>query len=155
MEALPLPGMLSMLAFHDPHASVQGLADFPVAERPPVMLTWLSFKAMLGAGAGILLIAALAWVYRKGPGAYPFVLRAILLALPLPWIACEAGWTLAEVGRQPWIVYGVMKTTDAVSVLATSQVATSLAAFVIVYGILGFVAVSLIVRHAAKGPVAN
>ncbi len=152
-EILPLPGMLSLLAFHDTHATVQGLKDFPAPERPPVFLTWLAFKAMLGAGAGIALVALLAWLCRVNPGANPLVLRAILLALPLPWIACESGWMLAEVGRQPWIVYGVMKTSDAVSRLASGQVATSLVAFITVYGILGFVAVSLIVRHAVKGPV--
>jgi cytochrome d ubiquinol oxidase subunit I len=110
---------------------------------------------MVGAGALILLVAALAWLKRGNPIASPGVLRAIILALPLPWIAIEFGWMLAEVGRQPWIVYGVMKTADAVSRLATVQVATSLAAFIAVYGILGFVAVSLIVRFARKGPVAE
>ena len=155
VQALPLPGMLSRLAFHDSHATVQGLKDFPPAERPPVFLTWLAFKAMLGAGAGIMLIALLAWCYRGNPGANPLVLRAILLALPLPWIAIESGWMLAEVGRQPWIVYGVMKTSEAVSHLAVSQVAISLTAFITVYSLLGFVAISLMVRHAAKGPVEN
>jgi cytochrome d ubiquinol oxidase subunit I len=155
LQILPIPGMLSLLAFHDRHATVKGLKEFPPAERPPVILTWLSFKAMLGAGAAILLIALLTWLCRNNPAAHPLLLRAILLALPLPWIACEAGWILAEVGRQPWIVYGVMKTSDAVSRLATGQVATSLVAFITVYGILGFVAVSLIIRHALKGPVSE
>jgi cytochrome d ubiquinol oxidase subunit I len=155
MQILPIPGMLSLLAFHDRHATVKGLKEFPPAERPPVIPTWLAFKAMLGAGAAILLVALLAWLVRHNPAAHPLLLRAILLALPLPWIACEAGWILAEVGRQPWIVYGVMKTADAVSRLATGQVATSLVGFITVYGILGFVAVSLIIRHARKGPVAE
>ena len=155
IQALPLPGLLSLLAFHNPQATVQGLKAFPAADRPPVFLTWLSFKLMLAAGAGIMLVTLLAWFCRHSPGANPLFLRVILLALPLPWLACEAGWMLAEVGRQPWIVYGVMRTSNAVSALAVSQVATSLAAFVLVYGILGFVAVSLIIRHATRGPVAN
>jgi cytochrome d ubiquinol oxidase subunit I len=153
VQAIPIPGMLSLLAFHDSGATVKGLKDFPAAERPPVFLSWLSFKIMVGAGALILLVAALAWLKRGNPGSSPAVLRAVILALPLPWIAIEFGWMLAEVGRQPWIVYGVMKTADAVSRLATVQVATSLAGFVAVYGILGFIAISLIVRFARKGPV--
>ena len=147
--------MLSLLAFHDSNATVKGLKDFPAAERPPVFLTWLSFKIMVAAGSLIFLVALLAWLKRDNPIASPGVLRAVILGLPLPWIAIEFGWMLAEVGRQPWIVYGVMKTADAVSRLATVQVATSLVAFVAVYGILGFVAISLIVRYARKGPVAE
>lgn len=154
-QILPIPGMLSLLAFHNTHASVQGLKDFPASERPPVIPTWLAFKAMLGAGALILLVTLLAWFIRNNPGAQPLILWGVLLALPLPWIAIESGWILAEVGRQPWIVYGVMKTSDAVSRLATSQVAISLVAFVTVYSLLGFVAISLMVRYARRGPVAE
>jgi cytochrome d ubiquinol oxidase subunit I len=153
VEALPIPGMLSLLAFHDAGATVKGLREFPAAERPPVFLTWLSFKIMVGAGFALLLVAVLAWLKRGNPGASPGLLRLFVYALPLPWIAIESGWLVTEVGRQPWIVYGVMKTADAVSRLATVQVATSLAAFIGVYGILGFVAISLIVRYARKGPL--
>jgi len=110
---------------------------------------------MVGAGSLILLVSLLAWLKRGNPIASPGVLRTVILALPLPWIAIEFGWMLTEVGRQPWIVYGVMKTADAVSRLATVQVATSLAGFVAVYSVLGFIAISLIVRFARKGPVAE
>jgi len=70
----------------------------------------------------------------------------------LPYIAIDLGWTLAEVGRQPWIVYGIMKTADAVSPIAASQVAVSLAAFILVYGLLGVAAFYLIIKIARKGP---
>jgi len=152
VEALPIPGMLSLLAFHDAGATVKGLREFPAAERPPVFLTWISFKIMVVAGFALLLVSLLVWLKRGNPGASPGVLRLMVYALPLPWIAIEFGWMVTEVGRQPWIVYGVMKTADAVSRLATVQVATSLAAFLAVYGILGYVAISLIVRFARKGP---
>jgi cytochrome d ubiquinol oxidase subunit I len=155
VEALPIPGMLSLLAFHDSGATVKGLREFPAAERPPVFLTWFSFKLMVGTGFAILLVALLAWLKRADPAGSPGFLRLMVYALPLPWIAIQTGWLVTEVGRQPWIVYGVMKTADAVSRLATVQVATSLAAFLAVYGILGFVAISLIVRFARKGPVAE
>jgi len=154
-QALPVPGLLSLLAFHDSSATVQGLRDFPREDRPPVLLTWLSFRAMVGIGALILLAAVLAWLRRADPAASPRLLRALLWALPLPMIAIQAGWMVTEVGRQPWIVYGVMKTADAVSRLATVQVGTSLAAFLLVYGVLGAVAISLLVRYARTGPAAE
>ncbi len=151
VEALPLPGMLSLLAFHDSGATVRGLKEFPASERPPVFLTWLSFKVMVGVGFALLLLSALVWLRRANPQASPGLLRLMVWALPLPWIAIQFGWMVTEVGRQPWIVYGVMKTADAVSRLATVQVA----AFLTVYGILGFVAISLMARYARKGPAAE
>ena len=76
----------------------------------------------------------------------------MLYAIPLPYIAIEAGWMLAEVGRQPWIVYGLMKTSDAVSPIAVSQVATTLVGFVVLYSILGATAFYLIFKYARRGP---
>jgi cytochrome d ubiquinol oxidase subunit I len=76
----------------------------------------------------------------------------MLFSIPLPYIANELGWMLAEVGRQPWIVYGLMKTSDAASPVAGSQVMTSLVAFILVYGLLGAVGVYLISSHVKKGP---
>jgi cytochrome d ubiquinol oxidase subunit I len=79
-------------------------------------------------------------------------LRIMLIALPLPYIANEAGWFLAEVGRQPWIVHGLMKTADAASPIAMSQVSLTMLAFVLVYGLLGLAGFFLIANHAQKGP---
>jgi len=76
----------------------------------------------------------------------------MLFAIPLPYIAMELGWVLAEVGRQPWIVYGLMKTKDAVSPVATSQVFISLLAFIGVYGLLGLTGFYLMAKTAQKGP---
>jgi cytochrome d ubiquinol oxidase subunit I len=76
----------------------------------------------------------------------------MLFAIPLPYIAIELGWVLAEVGRQPWIVYGLMKTSDAVSPVAGSQVLISLIAFILVYGLLGAVGFYLIAKTAKEGP---
>ena len=79
-------------------------------------------------------------------------LKLMLYSIPLPYISILLGWTLAEVGRQPWIVYGIMKTADAVSQIAVSQVAVSLVAFILVYGLLGVAAFYLIIKNARKGP---
>jgi cytochrome d ubiquinol oxidase subunit I len=76
----------------------------------------------------------------------------MLFSIPLPYIANQLGWIVAEVGRQPWIVYGLMKTSDAVSPVATSQVGFSLVAFILVYGLLGAAGFYLMAQHAKKGP---
>ena len=83
---------------------------------------------------------------------YPLYLKLMFISIPLPYIASELGWILAEVGRQPWIVYGLMKTSDAVSPVATSQVFISFLAFIIVYGLLGAVGFYLIGKNALSGP---
>ena len=82
----------------------------------------------------------------------PGYLKLMLYSIPLPYIAIQMGWIVAEVGRQPWIVYGIMKTSDAVSPIAISQVGTSLVAFILVYGLLGAVGYYLIFKYARKGP---
>jgi len=76
----------------------------------------------------------------------------MLYAIPLPYIALQAGWIVTEVGRQPWIVYGLMKTRDAVSPIAASQVGVSLGAFILVYSLLGAAAFYLMIRYARLGP---
>jgi cytochrome d ubiquinol oxidase subunit I len=76
----------------------------------------------------------------------------MLWAIPLPYLAIQMGWLLTEVGRQPWIVYGLVRTADAVSPVATHQVALSFLGFLVVYGLLGFAGFSLIAMYARKGP---
>lgn len=152
VQALPIPGMLSLLAFHDPTAEVKGLKAFPREDIPPVTLTFLSFRIMVGLGTLFIFLAAFGWLKRKDIERYPGYLRIMIYAIALPYLAIETGWIVAEVGRQPWIVYGVMRTSDAVSVLATSQVAISLAAFVVLYTFLGVVDFYLLAKYARKGP---
>ena len=152
VEAIKMPGFLSLLAYHSSSAVVKGLKDFPEDERPPVILTFLSFRVMVGLGFLFLLLTIVAWFIRNKLESYPWFLKIMILAMPLPYIANEAGWMLAEVGRQPWIVYGLMKTPDAVSPIAGSQVLISLIAFILVYSLLGFAAFYLIWKFAVKGP---
>ena len=92
------------------------------------------------------------WFKRKNLEDSPGYLKLMLYAIPLPYIALEAGWMVAEVGRQPWIVYGLMRTSDAVSPIAASQVGVSLVAFILVYSLLGAVAFYLIAKFARQGP---
>ena len=147
-----IPGLLSYLAYHHFDAEVKGLKAFPKADRPPVTIPYLSFRIMVALGTFFLLAALLGFIFRNSIESRASLLKVFLFAIPLPYLACEAGWMLAEVGRQPWVVYGIMKTSDAASPIAASQVAISLAAFVLVYAFLGVIAFYLMWDHARKGP---
>jgi len=147
-----IPNGLSLLMGHSPSTEIPGLKDFPKSERPPVLITFLAFRVMVALGMLFMLLTVIGWFRRNKLESSPWYLRIMVLAIPLPYIANEAGWIVAEVGRQPWIVYGLMKTKDAVSPIAGSQVLTSLVAFFLVYALLGAVAIFLMYRNAVKGP---
>ncbi|MGD0489059.1 MAG: cytochrome ubiquinol oxidase subunit I [Syntrophorhabdales bacterium] len=152
VEIGKIPGALSLLAFHSPSAKVIGLRDIPKENRPPVLITYLAFRLMVGLGGVLLLVAIGAWLRRNRIESSPFLLKVLLYAIPLPYAVSLLGWTVAEVGRQPWVVYGLMRTTRAVSPVASSQVAVSLAAFVVVYALIGITAFWLIAQAVRKGP---
>ncbi|MDR2825556.1 MAG: cytochrome ubiquinol oxidase subunit I [Deltaproteobacteria bacterium] len=150
IEALPIPNLLSILAFNDPSASVTGLKDFPRDQRPPVLITFLSFRLMVGLGGLFLLLSFLTFIFRNNLGEHRLLSNILILNIPLPYIALAAGWSVAEVGRQPWIIYNVLRTGDAASPVAASSVGISLAAFTIVYTFLGIIAFYLIYKNATK-----
>ena len=147
-----IPYLLSLLGHHDINAEVKGLRDFPKDERPPVLITLFSFRIMVALGTLFPLLTIIGMFLRKRLLDHPWYLWIMLFAIPLPYIAIELGWVLAEVGRQPWIVYGLLKTSDAASPVASSQVLGSLIAFILVYGLLGLVGFYLIIKNAIKGP---
>jgi cytochrome bd ubiquinol oxidase subunit I len=155
IEALRVPKMLSYLAFHDSNAEVKGLKAYPKEQRPPVTLTFLSFRLMVGLGFLFIFLSFLSVVLsRKGNmESKPFFLKIMLFSLILPYIAVQIGWIVAEVGRQPWIVYGLLKTADAVSKsVDTTQVLVSLVGFTLLYGFLAVIDVYLLTKYAKKGP---
>lgn len=154
IEALPIPGALSFLAFGDFEAEVVGLNDIPKEDRPPVLITFLSFRLMVALGTILIIMSVWAWLKRKDPASSPLLMKLLPWIIPLPYLGIQAGWAMTEVGRQPWIVYGMMRTKDAVSPIALSQVSISFAAFILVYGILGIAAFWLIIKYARKGPKA-
>lgn len=147
-----IPGILSFLGFHDFNAEVKGLSDFPKDERPPVLITFLSFRIMVGLGTLFILLTIVGVMKRNRLMESPLYLKIMLWAIPLPYIAIETGWIVAEVGRQPWIVYGLMRTSEAASPVAGYQVMISLIAFILVYGLLGAVGFYLMVKRAIEGP---
>jgi cytochrome bd ubiquinol oxidase subunit I len=152
VEILPIPDLLSLLATHSLSGEVKGLKDFPRDERPPVFISYAAFNTMVALGFYFALMTIVGWFKRNRLAESPGYLKLMLWSIPLPYLAVELGWVLAEVGRQPWIVYGVMKTSDAVSPIATSQVLTTFLAFIVAYGLLGAVGVYLIMKNARRGP---
>jgi cytochrome bd ubiquinol oxidase subunit I len=155
VELFTIPKLASFLAYHDMNAEIKGLKDFPRDMRPPVALIFHSFRFMVGLGLLMFLLSAIA-VYlsaRDRIESSPLFLKIMVLAIALPYIAGQLGWIVAEVGRQPWIVYGMLKTSDAVSLsVSVTQVLVSLIAFTVLYGGLGIVDAYLLVKYAKLGP---
>lgn len=155
IEAIGIPNLMSILAFHKADAEIKGLKDFPKDLRPPVMETFISFKVMAGLGFLFILLSILAVYVSRKPNIedYTLILKILLYSIPLPYIAGQLGWILAEVGRQPWIVYGLLKTADAVSKgITTGQVWLSLIGFTFIYGMLGVIDIYLLTKYSKKGP---
>jgi cytochrome bd ubiquinol oxidase subunit I len=119
--AIEIPYLLSFLAYGDPYAEVKGLNEFPADQRPPVAIVHISFQIMVGCGVAMMLVALwAAWRYLRGRRKRTWLdsksfLRVLVVAAPLGFIAIETGWVVTEVGRQPWIIYGVMRTSEAVT----------------------------------------
>jgi cytochrome d ubiquinol oxidase subunit I len=116
--ALEIPYGLSLLAHFDPNAEIMGLNEVPEDERPPVNLVHLAFQVMVGAGFALLALSvwlAVAWKRHKALPRTAWFLRGASASGVLAVLALEAGWVVTEVGRQPWIVFGVLRTSDAVN----------------------------------------
>jgi cytochrome d ubiquinol oxidase subunit I len=113
-----IPKMLSLLAYHSPNAVVKGLDTVPAGDRPPVNVTRISFQTMVGIGTLMAVLGVYfvgyRWRRRRLPE-NPWFYRAVVLAAPLSIVALIAGWVTTEVGRQPWVVYDVMRTSQAVT----------------------------------------
>jgi cytochrome d ubiquinol oxidase subunit I len=115
---IAIPRLLSLLSYHDPNATVKGLDTVPPRDRPPINVTRISFQIMVACGTLMALLGViflfLRWRRRRLPESRWFY-RAVVLAAPLSLVALIAGWVTDEVGRQPWVVYGVMRTSQAVT----------------------------------------
>jgi cytochrome d ubiquinol oxidase subunit I len=150
---IPLPRLLSLLAFHDPDARVAGLEEVPADERPPVNVVRVAFQTMVGIGFLLAAIGALyllVWLRRKQLPRSAWFYRAVVAAGPLSVVALIAGWVTTEVGRQPWVVYGHMRTEEAVT--GASGIPVGYASLVLVYA--GLLAATVwILRRLARAPV--
>jgi cytochrome d ubiquinol oxidase subunit I len=153
--AVRVPKMLSLLVAFDPDSRVLGLNEFPQEDRPPVLLPFASYHLMILFGLLFIAMAACGiWLQarEKLPNARRY-LKALLWAVPLPYLANELGWISAEVGRQPWAVYRVLRTSDAVSaVVPAGNILFSLIMFTLIYALIGAAGLSIILRTVRRGP---
>ncbi|MDV3257308.1 MAG: cytochrome ubiquinol oxidase subunit I [Sphingomonas sp.] len=155
--AIGIPKAGSLLLAHDPNAPLAGLDTVPDDEQPPVGIIFWSFRLMVGIG---VLMLAIGWwsLWARWRGRlydWPALHRAALILGPSGFVAVIAGWVTTEVGRQPYTVYGLLRTADSVSPLAAPAVATSLAAFVVVYFAVFGVGTWYLLRLMAHPPHAG
>ncbi len=152
--ALSVPGLGSAVNDVAPNVVVRGLDSFAPGDRPPVFITFWAFRIMVAMGlamTGLGFWGAVNWLLGRADRA-KWHQRALVLAAPSGFIAVLAGWVLAEVGRQPYLVYGVLRTADAVSPTPAGEVAFSLIAFIAAYAIVFSAGALYILRLIAKGP---
>lgn len=154
--AIEVPRALSILAYNDPNAVVKGLNDFPSDQWPPVAIVHVAFQIMVACGFAMMAVALWAgWRYLRGRRTQKWLdskwfLRALVIAAPLGFIAIETGWVVTEVGRQPWIIYGVMRTSEAVTPMPGLIV--PFISFTLLYIFLAVVTVWLLLRQVAASP---
>jgi len=151
--AIEIPGLLSYLSYSDFRAEVKGLNDFPADETPPVAVVHFAFQIMVGIGSLMGVIAAVCVVnfirHRSWPQSRLFLATVVAMG-PLSIIAMEAGWVVTEVGRQPWIVYGVMRTSEAVT--RAPGVWSVFWATMLIYLVIGITTL-IVLRRLARLPM--
>ena len=154
---ISIPKLGSLIAAGDAGATVTGLKAFARADQPPVFIVFWAFRAMVGLGLAMIGLGLWgAWLmWRGGPERSRLFLRAATVMGPAGFVAVIAGWTVAEVGRQPWVIWHIMRTADAVSPVTTHEVSASLIAFLIVYALIFTAGVLFILRLIAAGPTAE
>jgi cytochrome d ubiquinol oxidase subunit I len=153
--AVRVPKMLSLLVHFDPNGRVLGLDEFPKEDRPPVLLPFATYHAMILFGLVFIAlgVAGIRLQARKTLGSSRGFLKLLLIAVPLPYLANEGGWIAAEVGRQPWAVYKVLRTSEAVSaVVPAGNVLFSLILFTAIYALIGVAGFAAILRTIRRGP---
>jgi cytochrome d ubiquinol oxidase subunit I len=162
--AIRIPYLLSILSYNRPSGLVKGIRDLqeeyvqkygPGYYVPSVFTTYWTFRIMVGAGFLMLaiMLVALYLIIRNKPLEHLKFTRYLPLAIGLPYVANTTGWILTEMGRQPWVVFGLMKTQNAFSPnLTVGMVLTTLISFTLVYGALMVADVYLLVKYAKAGP---
>lgn len=153
-KAIEIPGALSFLAHGDFKAEVKGLDQIPEDEHPPVAITHYAFQIMVGLGTIMMVISVTYFIVlwrRKTVLNSKWLLKLFVFAIPLGYIALEAGWTVTEVGRQPWIINGIMRTKDAVTPMP--GIAWSFYLFSAIYFSLSLIVIFLLYRQIKMVPV--
>jgi cytochrome d ubiquinol oxidase subunit I len=148
-----IPHLLSLLSFHGWNAKVQGLQTVPPNQRPPVNVVRIAFQAMVGIGTLLALLGVVylaLWIRRKRLPESTWFYRALVVAGPLAVVALISGWVVTEVGRQPWVVYRVMPTADAVT--GAHGIPVGYAGLAISYVIVAC-ALAWVLRRLAQAPL--
>jgi len=151
--AIVVPKMLSLLGYLDPNAEVKGLNSAPEDEWPPLVVTFMSYHIMIGLGIYFIGLTLLGIALRMKGKLYSTVpyLKFLIPSALLPWVCMEAGWYAAEMGRQPWVVYKVLKTIDGVSVVVSAgEVLFSIIAFSLIYLIFISLVIVLVRREIVR-----
>jgi cytochrome d ubiquinol oxidase subunit I len=147
---LAVPGLASLYLGHSWDAEVRGLNDF-VGEHPPVMPVFVAFRVMVGIGVLMLVVSwSTLWQLRRGGEAGRFMTGALVAMTFSGWVALVAGWYVTEIGRQPWLVQGVLTTADAVADHAAGRVGLTLAMYLVLYAGLLVAFVSVLFYLARK-----
>lgn len=153
--SIEIPAVLSLLTTRSLTGQVRGLEEFPRADQPPLLIPFYALRIMVLIGFWLTLLTA--WTlwrwYAHGRLAQERrLLKLWLISLPLGYLAVEMGWLLREVGRQPWVIYGLLRTEDAASKLPVATVATSLFAYIAIYVLLLLVFLVFVRRLIHRGP---
>ncbi len=153
-HAIKIPGLASFILTHDFKGEIKGLSEFAKEDRPPVAIVFWSFRVMVSIGMAMILTGVLAAIlfFRKRLFDSRLFQRWCVMMGPMGFVAILAGWFVTEVGRQPYTVYGVIRTSESVSPVLGEHVALSLLAFVIVYTIIFGSAIYYIFKLVRKGP---
>ena len=152
---LEIPGLLSWMAFGDLNAPIKGINEFPPDDIPPLWLTFVSFHNMVILGLFFIAVTGYAvyLLYRKRLFEHRKLLKVFIWSIPLPLIACQLGWIAAEVGRQPWIVYQLLRTSQGLSaVVQANEIVASMIMFTLVYLLLFAAFIFLLNDKIKHGP---
>ncbi|MDE2298589.1 MAG: cytochrome ubiquinol oxidase subunit I, partial [Burkholderiales bacterium] len=154
-DEIKIPKLASLILTHDPNGEIQGMNDFPGAHPPPLPL-FFAFRIMVGVGVLMLAVSWLGWwLYRRAqwrPAALPRALLWLLAGMTFSgWVATVAGWYVTEIGRQPFIVYGLLRTADVASKVAAPMIGLTLALYVTLYLAL-IVAYVSVLKYMAEKP---
>ena len=150
-----IPKLLSVLVYDDPNKPVQALDSIPKEDHPPVLVPFFTYRLMIGCGVFFLMLScsALVLTWKKDVRRHPWLLKLCVFSVIPAYLANEAGWVSAEMGRQPWMVYGLLRTEDGLSKSVHShQVLSSIVMFGIVYALLFVVWVYVMNEKIQHGP---
>ena len=149
--ALEIPGLASLILKHDVDAEVRGIAEF-APDTPPVAPLFFAFRVMVGTGVAMLLVAWTGiWLTRRGAVVPRWALWGFAALTFMGWVATLAGWLVTEIGRQPWLVTGILRTADAVGPVAEASLGSSLTSYILTYALMLLSYVVVLTHLAGKG----